>query len=275
MYRGLVTFLIKHKKVVVIAMAVITLFFLTQIFRIQMFTEFLDLFPKNHPYVQIHEKYAKYFGGAYQATLVLEVKQGDVFNTGTLSKMARIQDAVDLIPGVDHFGIFSLASQKVSILKETAGGFSSFPVMKEVPQDKAGIEELKKKVFTSDNVNGIWVSRDQKALRLDANFLEGKIDFNVLFNKFMEIKKKEEDANHKIYLTGTPLLYGWIYHYLPNMALILVITSVVILLMLFAYMSRGGLWFWPFISAIVTSIWGLGFSAVLKFHFDPLIPAGV
>ena len=252
-------------------MAVITLFFLTQIFRIQMFTEFLDLFPKNHPYVQIHEKYAKYFGGAYQATLVLEVKQGDVFNTGTLSKMARIQDAVDLIPGVDHFGIFSLASQKVSILKETAGGFSSFPVMKEVPQDKAGIEELKKKVFTSDNVNGIWVSRDQKALRLDANFLEGKIDFNVLFNKFMEIKKKEEDANHKIYLTGTPLLYGWIYHYLPNMALILVITSVVILLMLFAYMSRGGLWFWPFISAIVTSIWGLGFSAVLKFHFDPLI----
>ena len=120
-------------------------------------------------------------------------------------------------------------------------------------------------------MNGIWVSRDQKALRLDANFLEGKIDFKVLFDKFMEIKKKEGDANHKIYLTGTPLLYGWIYHYLPNMALILVITSLVILLMLFAYMSRGGLWFWPFVSALMTSIWGLGFSAILGFHFDPLI----
>ena len=85
----------------------------------------------------------------------------------------------------------------------------------------------------------------------------------MLFNKFMEIKKKEEDANHKIYLSGTPLLYGWIYHYLPNMALILVITSVIILFMLYAYMSQGGLWWWPFIGAILCSIWGLGFSALL------------
>ncbi|MBI5606036.1 MAG: MMPL family transporter [Deltaproteobacteria bacterium] len=271
MVKALVSFLITHRKKGVGAMAVITLFFLSQIFRIQMFTQFLDLFPQNHPYVQVHQQYAKYFGGAYQATLVLEVKKGDVFNTETLAKMSRITDAVDLIPGVDHFGIFSIASQKVSILKETAGGFSSYPVMKEVPKDQSTMEELKKKVFTSGNVNGIWVSRDQKALRLDANFIEGKIDFNVLYNKFMEIKKKEQDGNHKIYLTGTPLLYGWIYHYLPNMALILAVTSVVILLMLFAYMSRGGLWFWPFISAVITSIWGLGFAAILKFHFDPLI----
>jgi predicted RND superfamily exporter protein len=178
---------------------------------------------------------------------------------------------VDLIPGVDHFGIFSLASPKVSVLRETPGGFSSNPVMKEVPQNQAEMEELKKRVFTSNNVDGIYVSRDQRALRLDANFHEGKIDFKILFNKFMEIKQKEEDANHRLYLTGTPLLYGWIYHYLPQMALILVVTSVVILVMLYAYMSQGGLWFWPFISAILTSIWGLGFSAVLGFHFDPLI----
>ncbi len=271
MYQKLVNFLIDYKKVVLIVMALITLFFLTQIFRIQMYTQFIDLFPTNHPYVQVHQQWARFFGGAYQATLVLEVKEGNVFNTETLAKMSRINDAVDLIPGVDHFGIYSIASQKVSIMKETPGGFSSYPVMKEVPRDKEGIEELKKRVFTSNNVNGIYVSRDQKALRLDANFYEGLIDFNVLFNHFMDLKKKEEDGNHKIYLSGTPLLYGWIYHYLPNMALILLITSVVILLMLFAYMSRGGLWFWPFISAIMTSIWGLGFASILKFHFDPLI----
>ncbi|MBI5584917.1 MAG: transporter, partial [Deltaproteobacteria bacterium] len=107
MYRGLVQFLIRYRKAVLIAMALITVFFLTQVFRIQMFTQFLDLFPQNHPYVQVHKKYAKYFGGAYQATVVLEVKQGDVFNTNTLTKISRIQEAVDLIPGVDHFGIFS------------------------------------------------------------------------------------------------------------------------------------------------------------------------
>jgi len=76
-----------------IAMIVITGFFATQIFRMQMFTQFLDLFPANHPYIQIHKEYAKFFGGAYQTTLVLELrgeKYHDVFNVETLSKMERI-----------------------------------------------------------------------------------------------------------------------------------------------------------------------------------------
>lgn len=38
MYKALVGFLIKHKKKVVVAMGVINLFFLSQIFRIQMFS---------------------------------------------------------------------------------------------------------------------------------------------------------------------------------------------------------------------------------------------
>ena len=76
MYKVLVNFLIGHRKMVLSVMGLVTIFFMTQVFRIQMFTEFLDLFPHNHPYVQVHKKYAKYFGGAYLATLVLEVKQG-------------------------------------------------------------------------------------------------------------------------------------------------------------------------------------------------------
>jgi uncharacterized protein len=270
MFETLTRFLINHRKSTLVILGLITLFFISQILRIEMFTQFLDLFPYNHPYVKVHKQYAKYFGGAYQATLMLEVKNGDVFTTETLAKMRRIQYAVDLIPGVDHFGIFSVASPKVSVVKETPFGFASNQLMKDVPTTTEGMEELKKKVCTS-SVNGTLVSRDLKALRLDANFIEGKIDFTELFDKFMAIKTKEEDANHRIYLSGTPLLYGWIYHYLPNMARILVITSIVILIMLYAYMSQGGLWWWPFIGAILCSIWGLGFSALLGFHFDPLI----
>jgi uncharacterized protein len=270
-YRKIVEFLIKYRKAVLVTMAVITLFFLTMVFRIQMFTQFLDLFPQNHPYVQVHKQYARFFGGAYTATVMVEVKDGDVFNIKTLEKMARIQDAVSVIPGVDHFAVYSIASPMVSEIRETPEGFSSKPIMKDPPKDEAGVEDVKRKVFTSGNVLGLWVSLDQKALLLNANFLEGIIDFNVLYKKFMEIKTKEEDANHRIYLSGTPLAYGWIYHYIPHMALILLITAVIICALLYLYMNQGGLWFWPFVAAVLTSIWGLGFSSLLGFHFDPLI----
>ncbi|MGO8990162.1 MAG: efflux RND transporter permease subunit [bacterium] len=274
MFEKLVRFFIRFRVAVLVVMAIVTGFFLTQIFRMEMFTQFLDLFPTTHPYVQIHKQYAKYFGGAYQATLVVELKEGgkykDVFNLETLNKMQRIQYDVDLIPGVDHFAIYSIASPKVNFTKETPYGFSTKQIMPDAPKNQQELEDLKKKVFTSP-INGTLVSRDQKALRLDANFIEGKIDFNKLFDGFMKIKKKEEDANHKIYLTGTPLVYGWIYHYLPKMGLIFLITSFIIVALLYGYMYQGGLWWRPFLDGIVTSIWGLGFSALMGFHFDPLI----
>ena len=216
MFEKLVRFFIRFRVAVLVVMAIVTGFFLTQIFRMEMFTQFLDLFPTTHPYVQIHKQYAKYFGGAYQATLVVELERGgkekDVFNLETLNKMQRIRYNVDLISGVDHFAIYSIASPKVNFTKETPYGLSTKQIMPDAPKNQQELEDLKKKVFTSP-INGTLVSRDQKALRLDANFIEGKIDFNKLFDGFMKIKKKEEDANHKIYLTGTPLVYGWIYHY--------------------------------------------------------------
>jgi predicted RND superfamily exporter protein len=270
MYKALVGFLIRFRILGLMTIAVITGFFATQTIHMEMYTQFLDLFPHNHPYVQVHKKYSKYFGSAYQASLMLEVKEGTVFNIDTLEKISRIQMAVDLIPGVDHFGISSLASPRETVARETPDGISVKPIMKDPPRNTEEINDLRRKVFTSQ-IYGTLVSRDQKALILNANFHQGRLDFNLLFQKFMEIKEKEEDSNHRIYLSGQPLLYGWIYHYLPKMGIIFVLTTLVILAMLFMYMKGFGFWWIPFLTALISSIWGLGFSAMWGFHFDPLI----
>jgi predicted RND superfamily exporter protein len=271
MFEKMVRFLIRFRVIGLAVLAALTIFFAFQITKMQMFTQFLDLFPSNHSYVEVHQKYSKYFGSAYQATLMVEVKDGNVFNTETLGKISRIQDAVDLIPGVDHFGIASIASTHETVIRETPDGISVKPVMKEVPKTDEEIEELKKKVFTSEHIYGTLVSWDQKALLLNANFHQGKLDFNVLFDKFMEIKAQETDANHNIYLSGQPLIYGWIYHYLPQMGMIFGVTIIAILVMLFGYMRGWGYWWVPALTAFTSSIWGLGFAAIWGFHFDPLI----
>ena len=271
MFEKIVRLLIRFRVAGLIALALVTAFFAYQMKNIEMFTQFIDLFPSNHPYVQIHKKYERYFGSAYQAILMLEVKNGDVFNKETLEKMSRIQSEVDLIPGVDHFGIASIASSHETVVRETPDGISVKPVMDKVPQTDAEMEALKKRVFTSSNIYGTLVSWDRKALLLNANFHQDKLDFNTLYNKFMAIKAKEEDANHKIYLSGQPLIYGWIYHYLPQMGAIFGVTVIVILLMLLGYM-RGWSHRWiPLLTAVISSIWGLGFAAMWGFHFDPLI----
>ncbi len=271
MYEKLVGLLIRFRVIGLVILTLVTAFFALQITKMEMFTRFLDLFPSDHPYVEVHQKYNRYFGSAYQATLMLEVKDGDVFNTKTLEKISRIQAAVDLIPGVDHFGIASLASPREVVTRETPDGISVKPIMKTVPTTDKEIEALKKKVFTSAHIYGTLVSWDQKALLLNANFHEGRLDFNVLFEKFMAIKDQEEDAGHTIYLSGQPLIYGWIYHYLPDMGVIFGVTVIAILVMLFGYMRGEGYWWIPALTALISSVWGLGFAAMWGFHFDPLI----
>ena len=80
MVKSFVAFLIRFRVIGLIVMIVLTGFFASQIARMEMYTRFLDLFPHNHPFVQVHERYNRWFGSAYQATLMLEVNEGDVFN---------------------------------------------------------------------------------------------------------------------------------------------------------------------------------------------------
>lgn len=270
MYKRLVAFLIRFRVIGLIAMAILTGFFMTQIAKMEIFTRFIDLFPMNHRYVEVHKQYERFFGGAYLATLVLEVSNGDVYNTETLTKMQEIYLDVDLIPGVNHFGIFAIPSPRVQYTRETAQGVRSEQLMKHVPQTKEALEELKIKVLSSTTGVNL-ISRDAKSLRLNASFIEDRMDFHVLFDRFMAIKAKYEDDNHRIYLTGSPLLYGWIYHYKNQMYMIFGATTLIILLMLFGYMRTGGIWWIPFLTSIISAIWGLGIASMWGFHFDPLI----
>ncbi|GAB6146645.1 efflux RND transporter permease subunit [Desulfocicer niacini] len=270
MYTALVKYLIKYRIVGLIIISLITAVFTLMLKDMEMYTQFLDLFPQNHEFVKIHKQYSKGFGGAYRASILIDVENGTVFNKDTIEKIHRIQYAVDLIPGVDHYAIYSIASRRVTLTTETPSGFNTEPLMKEVPKDQEGIERLKKKVLNS-NIVGTLVSKDQKSLLLTANFVEGRIDFTKLFDEFMKIKDAEGDSNHRISICGTPVLYGWIYHYVPQMAIIFILTAGIVLLLLFFYMRGQGVWWVPFLCAIMSSIWGLGFTAALGFHFDPLI----
>ena len=59
------------------------------------------------------------------------------------------------------------------------------------------MDALKASVFTHE-AYGLWVSPDLKALRLQASFIESRLDYNAIYNGFMKIRKAEEDHNHNI-----------------------------------------------------------------------------
>ncbi len=101
---------IKWRFLFIIFSVSLTLFFLFSLRNLSIQTQLGDLTPQKHPYMEVQKKLMYIFGGLNQVSIALAVKEGDVFNQDTLSKVVRITRKLYLMDGVNAGRIVSLSS---------------------------------------------------------------------------------------------------------------------------------------------------------------------
>ena len=274
MSKKVASFVLKYRLWVLIAILIVTSFWAYHIKDLQIYTTFDDLLPQKHPYIQIYNEVNKKFGGANFLVLTVEVKEGNIFNYKTLSKIRSITEKVDLIEGVNHYQVESIAHRKVRSLNITPLGVLRSEVIipiGDISRDLEELEKIKEAVHTTEHVYGRLVSLDDKAALISVGFFEGKLDYTKIFNEVRKIVEKEEDENHKIHVAGQPMLTGWIFYYQAEMYFIFALTGFIMIFLLFYYFRKLAGVIIPFISASVSAIWGLGFAALMGYNIDPLI----
>jgi uncharacterized protein len=243
-----------------------------QLYRAGFVTAFGDLLPQTHPFMKVHNEFAPTFGGANNVVIMLEVKEGNIFNPKTLTKIYEMTQEIDKIDGVNHNQIESIGHRTTRFLQVAAGGLmNSQPVMLGPPQNQEKADEIREIVHNSDNIYGILVSLDDKSALLRANFIEGRVDYRSIFDAIRErVVKPYEDENTTIYVAGEPTLYGWVYHYADEVIWIFLITTLICWILLYLYFHdwRGALR--PTITGVISAIWGLGFINLIGLPFDPL-----
>jgi predicted RND superfamily exporter protein len=157
------------------------------------------------------------FGGANVVLISLETTAGDIFNPATLTKIKKLTETVERIPGANNYQIFSIARQKVKDVRATSWGIEVQPVMwPDVPRTQEGIERLRNIVFANPTIVGRLVSGDGKAALISAAFHEERLDYAALFQRVQQAIKEAEDSNTRVFAVGEPILYGWIYYYLKT-----------------------------------------------------------
>ena len=122
-------FIIEKRIPVLITISLISLFFLYELINLKVYTKFADLLPQGHAYIKVHNKIRSRFGGANTVIMVLQVREGDIFNPTTLQKIRDITDELYLIPGVDRFKILSIAVNNMVDMVVTSGGWKYQPIM--------------------------------------------------------------------------------------------------------------------------------------------------
>jgi len=270
--RQLAIWVVRKRALILAVIVLVTLFFSYLALRIEIYTAFADLLPKNHPYIQVHNQFWRTFGGANVVLLSVEVTDGDIFNVRVLEKIKKLTEIIERTPGVNNYQIFSLARQKVKDVRATAWGIEVQPVMwPNVPRNDEEIERLRNIVYANSTIVGRLVSEDGKAALISAAFHEERLNYAALFERIQQAIKEVEDSNTRVFAAGEPILYGWIYHHLGAIGLIIALTCLSIAIVLILYYRNFNGVLIPIISALVTFIWGTGFTALLSYNFEPLI----
>jgi predicted RND superfamily exporter protein len=263
--------LFDHRHAAAIVILLATLFFAWEVKHLDISTRFSDLYPRNHPYTKLFEKYPG-FGSPFTVSLVMQVKKGTIYNPQTLRKIQEATRLVDLIPGVDHDQIFSLASRKVKHVEATIGGIQASNLLTgAVPETAEAIARLRERARSTGGVIGNLVSFQEDAALVQATFIERLTDFNVIFHSINDIIKKLEDERHEVHAAGPPMLTGWVYHYQTEMYVIFAVGLLAMAFFLVIHFRNISGVVTPLVVGVVSAIWGFGFAGVLGYNLDPLI----
>lgn len=235
-------------------------------------TIFADLLPQDHPYIPVHETYKETFGGANLISIMVSVEEGTIFQKDVLEKISFITDKLRYVTGINPYQITSLASKKLRKVKSSTYGIDSRPFMwPDVPKTEEEIEELRESVLASQLVYGLYVSFDQKAALITADFIDHLLDYDAALREVSDILHQAEGNGVTVQVVGEPILRGLVNSYLPETLGIFVLSLGALCFMLFfvfMHSWRGTLI--PLINAIVSGIWALGIASFLGLNFDPL-----
>jgi hypothetical protein len=268
-------FLLRHKVAVSLVVAVLTVFLAwTTYTRLVVQPDFASMYPPKHPYIQLYNAYRNMFGTAFQVQVVVEVKNGTIFDDpATVQKVDRITLALlHDIQGVNPEQVISITHPKLKTTMTAGSGIKVVPLMyPRVPENAEDLAILRQRVYTTENVHGVFVSEDDKATQIRAGFWEEYFDVESMYRKLQDIVQRESDENTIVYVTGMPMLFGYFQQIMPQMVNVLAASIVMILLLLWVeFRSWQGVVI-PAFSATLSAIWGLGFGALFGMNLDPLV----
>lgn len=270
--RGYLVFLLRHRLAVSLVVALGTLFFL--LYRPSIYPNFLDLYPPRHPYIRLYQKYRHMFGTANVLIIVVEVKDGTIFDRPeTIQKVDRITVALlHDIPGVNGEQVLSITHPKVKTTLTAGSGIKVVPLTyPRIPETKEDLEFFKQKVYTTEGVHGFLVSEDDKATLITAGFWEEYFDLPTMWKKIQDLVHREEDEHTKIYVTGMPILFAYFMEAMPKMVPVFLATFLAMVVLLWFYFRTIQGVVIPIFSGVMSAVWGLGFAGMCGFNIDPLV----
>ena len=269
---GLLSFILSFRLLILIIFLILTGFFGYKCIGLKLYDDPNKWPPKHNKKVLINDYLQEKFGGANRIMVQIRVKEGDIFNPQTLTKVKTITDEIRLIEGALPYCIYSLSDLKVKYMKGTEDSLVVRPLLDPFPDTPQLMEEVKYGVYHDPLVYGSLVSMEAKSTIIVADFRTGeegefpnlpKTDPVAIFSQIDSIVKNARDANHVITYTGSPIIIGWVNKEgLPLiLTAFLIFLAVMAVILWFAYKKLRGVIF-SLLLGLGICVWAFGLYAI-------------
>jgi uncharacterized protein len=264
-----------HRLWVVLLCAVVSVFLGFEASRLEVNASFEKMIPQSHPYIRNYLDNRKDLGGISNSVrVVVENKRGDIFDPAYLSALARINDALVLLPGTERAWVKSLWTPLVRWTEVTEEGLQGGPVM---PDDYDGstksIEQLRINVARA-GITGSLVANDQRSsmivVPLAAKTEDGRpLDVAAYSRALEQVRARFETPDLRIGIVGFAKLAGDLIHGLGQVMLFFGAAAAIAALIIALYTRCWRSTVLLVASALLGVVWLLGLMHLLGFVLDP------
>ena len=272
-----------HRSWMVIACVLLTTLFAFQLPKLGVSASFEKSLPTSHPYIKNYQQNRSELRGLGDSVrVVVENTQGDIFEPEYLKALAKINDEIFLLPGVDRSWLKSIWTPVVRWTESTEEGFVGGPVM---PQDFNGspksIEELKVNIGRAGVVGSLVANNSKSSMivvPLRERDSEGRAtDYHELASALETIRFRYEGATVpggaepkiKLHIVGFAKLVGDLIDGLIKVMSFFLIAAVIAAAIIFSYTRCARSTLIVIACSIVAVTWQLGLLATFGYSLDP------
>ena len=228
-----------------------------------------EMLPSKHENVKLYEEFSDKFGGVNTVLVMVENKNGTVYDTEFLEIYKKISDTF-YFHDANRKALFEAVNlRKTRAASGAQGQILINPIMwPNLPKTDAEMETFR--LLIRGQFSGYLISLDEKSLMIASEFKDD-VDTAALVEFVENIRAEYEDGTVKISVVGRPILLGQVKKELPKMIAIFAVSVLVISIFLYLFFRTWVGVIVPMVVAFSVTVLGFGVIGFTGYNMDPLL----
>lgn len=265
-----------HRMTLIIFCAVVSVFLGYHASKLEINASYEKMIPQSHPYIQNFFKNRQALPSAGNSVRVaVEPVDGNLFDKDYLLTLQKVNDTLNLLPGVDRSWMRGLWTSSLRWTEVTEEGFQGGPVMPDRwDGSPASMEQLKVNIARAGIV-GSYVSSDMKSSLIVVPLLDNDpatqkpLDYAKFSNALETQVRSLENDKVKIHIVGFAKVVGDLIDGLTQVSKYFAVSALIAAACVFFYTRCVRSTALLVLTATLGVVWLLGLMHLLGFVLDP------